>query len=209
MRLFTRAQTTGRSPNCHITNRVPHSKRCPQIRPDRQCLLWSATWPDAVDALARELLHNPAKVVIAGAGLKASRNITQSVVVLDDDAKKFTALGALLERHFDGGRLLVFCGTKKGCDALTRQLRLDGWPAMAIHGDKCQTERDWVLRVRSPHSRRCLLSCGWLLRVPLSVCRTTQTRHRSRHRQLNTPACVFFQQRRGISTDTPSAGSPS
>lgn len=44
----------------------------------------------------------------------------------------------------DGRRILIFCETKKGCDAVTRQLRMDGWPALSIHGDKSQHERDWV-----------------------------------------------------------------
>lgn len=45
----------------------------------------------------------------------------------------------------DGRRILIFCETKKGCDAVTRQLRMDGWPSLSIHGDKSQHERDWVL----------------------------------------------------------------
>lgn len=45
----------------------------------------------------------------------------------------------------DGSRILVFMDTKKGCDQITRQLRMDGWPALSIHGDKSQAERDWVL----------------------------------------------------------------
>jgi ATP-dependent RNA helicase DDX5/DBP2 len=52
----------------------------------------------------------------------------------------------------DGSKLLVFCETKRGCDTVTRQLRQDGWPALAIHGDKSQQERDWVLAV-SPGAR--------------------------------------------------------
>lgn len=43
------------------------------------------------------------------------------------------------------GRILIFMDTKKGCDQITRQLRMDGWPALSIHGDKSQAERDWVL----------------------------------------------------------------
>merc|ERR1712080_385728 len=35
--------------------------------------------------------------------------------------------------------------TKRKCDELTRLMRKDGWPAMCIHGDKEQKERDWVL----------------------------------------------------------------
>lgn len=45
----------------------------------------------------------------------------------------------------DGSRILIFMDTKKGCDLVTRQLRMDGWPALSIHGDKSQAERDWVL----------------------------------------------------------------
>lgn len=45
----------------------------------------------------------------------------------------------------DGSRILVFMETKRGCDQVTRQLRMDGWPALSIHGDKSQSERDWVL----------------------------------------------------------------
>lgn len=45
----------------------------------------------------------------------------------------------------DGSKIIIFTETKKGADQLTRQLRMDGWPALAIHGDKSQSERDWVL----------------------------------------------------------------
>lgn len=45
----------------------------------------------------------------------------------------------------DGSRILIFVETKKGCDKVTRQLRMDGWPALSIHGDKKQAERDLVL----------------------------------------------------------------
>ena len=40
----------------------------------------------------------------------------------------------------------MFVETKRGCDTLTRSLRGDGFPAMAVHGDKTQEERDRVLR---------------------------------------------------------------
>ena len=43
-------------------------------------------------------------------------------------------------------RVLVFVETKKGCDMLTRSLRVDGFQARAMHGDKSQEERDNVLR---------------------------------------------------------------
>merc|ERR1719495_853233 len=43
-------------------------------------------------------------------------------------------------------RLLMFVRTKRKTDDITRKLRKDGWPAMCIHGDKAQPEREWVLK---------------------------------------------------------------
>lgn len=57
----------------------------------------------------------------------------------------FCRLIKLLKEVMDGTRILIFTETKKGCDQVTRQLRMDGWPALSIHGDKNQAERDWVL----------------------------------------------------------------
>ena len=42
-------------------------------------------------------------------------------------------------------KTIIFTETKRKCDILTRDMRRDGWPAMCIHGDKSQPERDWVL----------------------------------------------------------------
>ncbi|MED6185764.1 Envelope glycoprotein gp160 [Stylosanthes scabra] len=115
-----------------------------QIRPDRQTLYWSATWPKEVEALARQFLRNPYKVVIGSPELKANQSINQVVEVLTD-AEKYNRLIRLMKEVMDGSRILIFMETKKGCDQVTRQLRMDGWPALSIHGDKNQAERDWVL----------------------------------------------------------------
>ena len=42
-------------------------------------------------------------------------------------------------------KTIIFTGTKKMADDCTRQLRQDGFPALSIHGDKKQQERDWVM----------------------------------------------------------------
>ncbi|XP_078447254.1 DEAD-box ATP-dependent RNA helicase 20-like isoform X2 [Wolffia australiana] len=115
-----------------------------QIRPDRQTLYWSATWPKEVERLARQFLQNPYKVIIGSPSLKANQSISQIVEVLPEH-EKYPRLIKLLGEMMDGSRILVFLETKKGCDQVTRQLRMDGWPALSIHGDKPQAERDWVL----------------------------------------------------------------
>lgn len=115
-----------------------------QIRPDRQTLYWSATWPKEVEALARQFLRNPYKVIIGSTELKANQSIRQIIEIVTD-VEKYNRLIRLLKELMDGSRILIFVETKKGCDQVTRQLRMDGWPALSIHGDKSQDERDWVL----------------------------------------------------------------
>ena len=63
------------------------------------------------------------------------------------ESDKRALLWELLEKTLDadGSRILVFCSSKRRCEELTHALRLDGWPALALHGDKTQEERDWVL----------------------------------------------------------------
>ncbi|XP_047942136.1 DEAD-box ATP-dependent RNA helicase 20-like isoform X1 [Salvia hispanica] len=115
-----------------------------QIRPDRQTLYWSATWPREVETLARQFLRNAYKVIIGSQELKANQSIHQIVEVMTD-LEKYNRLIRLLKEVMDGSKILIFVETKKGCDQVTRQLRMDGWPALSIHGDKNQDERDWVL----------------------------------------------------------------
>merc|ERR1712066_672239 len=62
------------------------------------------------------------------------------------ESDKRGRLRRLLEKVMDGSRILIFAETKRGADELTREMRLDGLPALCMHGDKKQEERDWVLQ---------------------------------------------------------------
>lgn len=116
-----------------------------QIRPDRQTLMWSATWPKEVQGLARDLCkEDPVHINIGSFQLTACHNIKQHVEVVSEYEKR-PKLRALLQKIMDGSKILIFAETKKGADNLTRDLRTDGWPALSIHGDKKQEERTWVL----------------------------------------------------------------
>ncbi|CAN0878011.1 DEAD-box ATP-dependent RNA helicase 20 [Linum grandiflorum] len=84
------------------------------------------------------------QVIIGSEDLKANHSIRQHVDIVSEN-QKYNKLVKLLEDIMDGSRILIFMDTKKGCDQITRQLRMDGWPALSIHGDKSQAERDWVL----------------------------------------------------------------
>uniref|UniRef100_A0A8C9U813 RNA helicase n=1 Tax=Scleropages formosus TaxID=113540 RepID=A0A8C9U813_SCLFO len=99
-----------------------------QIRPDRQTLMWSATWPKEVRQLAEDFLKD-------------------YIVDVCNDGEKDDKLLRLLEEIMSEkeNKTIIFVETKRRCDDLTRRMRRDGWPAMGIHGDKSQQERDWVL----------------------------------------------------------------
>lgn len=59
-------------------------------------------------------------------------------------------LGTLLQEignvNDDGGKTIIFVETKKKVENITRNIRRYGWPAVCMHGDKSQQERDYVLR---------------------------------------------------------------
>jgi len=115
-----------------------------QIRPDRQTLMWTATWPKEVRAIAADFTHDPIQVNIGSVNLSSNESVLQVVKIVQSFEKQ-KRLYEELDRYNDGSRVLIFCGTKKTCDDLTRTLRQDGYPARSIHGDKSQQERDWVL----------------------------------------------------------------
>ena len=52
---------------------------------------------------------------------------------------------SVLGKIMDGSRILIFTAKKRDADELTRTLRRDGFPALCMHGDKKQQERNWVL----------------------------------------------------------------
>merc|ERR1712179_647701 len=117
-----------------------------QVRPDRQTLMWSATWPKEVQRLARDICReNPVHINVGSLDLRAAHTIRQYVEVVAPADKKHR-LRRLLEKVMDGSKILIFAQTKREGDDLTREMRTDGFPALCIHGDKKQEEREWVLK---------------------------------------------------------------
>ncbi|XP_054287256.1 uncharacterized protein LOC129003063 isoform X4 [Macrosteles quadrilineatus] len=129
-----------------------------QIRPDRQVLMWSATWPEEVRQLAKDFLKDYVQINIGSTELSANHNITQHVEVCEEHEKE-NKLRNLLKKLFseeDVGKTIVFCATKQKVDEVARFISRQGYKAMAIHGDKSQTERNYVLR-EFRHSRSSIL----------------------------------------------------
>lgn len=131
-------------------------KIVPQIRPDRQVLLWSATWPKSVMKLARDILgHDYIQVNIGSQELVANKKIKQNVIVCQPGEKE-AHLAKVLQSVWDAApgdeatrqmpRVIVFANRKFVCDDLEYKMRQDQWAVNAIHGDKGQHEREAILR---------------------------------------------------------------
>uniref|UniRef100_A0A1I8MNM3 RNA helicase n=1 Tax=Musca domestica TaxID=7370 RepID=A0A1I8MNM3_MUSDO len=117
-----------------------------QIRPDRQVLMWSATWPKEVRNLAEEFLDNYIQINIGSLTLSANHNILQIVDVCEENEKDIKLLKLLGEISSEKDtKTIIFVETKKRVDEITRSISRQGWRACAIHGDKSQQERDYVL----------------------------------------------------------------
>uniref|UniRef100_A0A8C7A5W8 RNA helicase n=1 Tax=Neovison vison TaxID=452646 RepID=A0A8C7A5W8_NEOVI len=117
-----------------------------QIRPDRQTLMWSATWPKEVRQLAEDFLRDYTQINVGNLELSANHNILQIVDVCMESEKDHKLIQLMEEIMAEKeNKTIIFVETKRRCDDLTRRMRRDGWPAMCIHGDKSQPERDWVL----------------------------------------------------------------
>ncbi|XP_039948875.1 ATP-dependent RNA helicase p62 isoform X1 [Bactrocera tryoni] len=120
-----------------------------QIRPDRQTLMWSATWPKEVKQLAEDFLGNYIQINIGSLELSANHNIRQVVDVCEEHDKE-DKLKSLLSEIYDTsenpGKIIIFVETKRRVDNLVRFIRSFGVRCGAIHGDKSQSERDYVLR---------------------------------------------------------------
>ncbi|KAJ8775141.1 hypothetical protein K2173_020145 [Erythroxylum novogranatense] len=110
----------------------------------RQTLMFTATWPKEVRKIAADLLVNPVQVNIGNVDeLVANKSITQYVEVLAS-LEKHRRLEQILRSQVHGSKIIIFCSTKKMCDQLARNLTRN-FGAAAIHGDKSQSERDFVL----------------------------------------------------------------
>src|SRR6266567_4469570 len=109
----------------------------------RQTLLFSATMPPEVEALARKYLRKPI-VVQVGRRSAAASTVTHAVYPVPRERK--SALLARLLREAALDSVLVFTRTKHGADRVVRHLERDGIDATAMHADKTQPQRTKALQ---------------------------------------------------------------
>jgi superfamily II DNA/RNA helicase len=108
----------------------------------RQTLLFSATMPGAIAALAAQLLRDPVRVAVTPPASTGER-VAQRIIHVDRAAKPAALVDVLARGAID--RALVFTRTKHGADKVVRQLTKAGIAAQAIHGNKSQGQRERAL----------------------------------------------------------------
>jgi len=119
-----------------------------QIRPDRQTMFWSATWPEEVAQLARDLCtgNAPVKIQVGTSELQANKDITQEILVVSEADKQNAFFNWCEENMNMDKKILVFSGTKRDCDNLARRIESKTrLKSRSLHGGKEQPERDAVL----------------------------------------------------------------
>lgn len=109
------------------------------IRPDRQTVMFSATFPRQVEVLARNVLTNPVEIMVGGRSI-VNADIEQRVE-LRPVQERYLRLLELLGEWYEKGKILIFVHTQDSCDSLFKDLLKAGYPCMSLHGGKEQTDR--------------------------------------------------------------------
>lgn len=108
----------------------------------RQTLLFSATFPDAIEAIATRILNRPERITVASTHDNAV--IQQHFYKVKDVAQRMIALRMLLLHH-QPESCLVFCNTRRETQEVADQLAAHGFSVLALHGELEQRDRDQTL----------------------------------------------------------------
>lgn len=114
-----------------------------QVRPDRQTVLFSATFPKKMELIARKLLDNPVEIIVGGRSIVAPE-IKQKVELFEEEDMKLERLFEIIKEFQsvpDSGKLLIFVEKQTSADELLVKLLKYGLPCLAIHGGKDQMDR--------------------------------------------------------------------
>ncbi|XP_031570919.1 probable ATP-dependent RNA helicase DDX46 [Actinia tenebrosa] len=110
------------------------------IRPDRQTVMFSATFPRQMEALARRILDRPIEIQVGGRSVVCS-DVEQHVMVIEED-NKFLKLLELLGVFQEKGSVLVFVEKQDSADTLFKDLLRRSYPCLSLHGGMDQFDRD-------------------------------------------------------------------
>ncbi|XP_063147190.1 probable ATP-dependent RNA helicase DDX43 [Candoia aspera] len=114
------------------------------IRPDRQTVMTSATWPDGVRRLAKSYLKDPMIVYVGTLDLAAVSTVEQKIVVIPEEEKRaFTRY--FVDTMKSDDKVIIFVGKKLTADDLSSDFGLQGIPVQSLHGNREQCDREQAL----------------------------------------------------------------
>jgi len=129
-----------------------------RIPKKRQTLLFSATYPSRIQAIARRIMTEPVMAQVAST--HDNRSIAQHFYRVTDDRQRQRALCLLLLQH-QPVSTLVFCNTKVDTRQVAQGLQDSGFSVLALHGDLEQRDRDEILVRFSNKSVSVLVATMW------------------------------------------------
>ncbi|XP_076599813.1 putative ATP-dependent RNA helicase DDX43 [Chaetodon auriga] len=115
------------------------------IRPDRQTVMTSATWPTGVRRLARSYLKSPMMVYVGTLDLAAVNTVQQTVLIVHEDEKKSYVFD-FIRNMMPQDKVLIFVGKKLVADDLSSDMCLHGLAVQSLHGDREQYDREEALK---------------------------------------------------------------
>lgn len=108
----------------------------------RQTLLFSATFPEQIQSIARRIMEHPIQVKVDST--HDNDTIQQHLYKVDADLERLTAVRLLL-LHYRPESAVVFCNTRRETQEVADELRNHGFSVLALHGDLEQRDRDQAL----------------------------------------------------------------
>uniref|UniRef100_A0AAY4CIG1 RNA helicase n=1 Tax=Denticeps clupeoides TaxID=299321 RepID=A0AAY4CIG1_9TELE len=115
------------------------------IRPDRQTIMTSATWPTGVRRLAKSYLKDPMMVYVGTLDLAAVNTVQQHVLFVQEEEKKAYVFDFIHNMEPED-KVLIFVGKKIIADDLSSDLCLRGIAVQSLHGDREQQDREEALQ---------------------------------------------------------------
>ncbi len=135
---------------------MPQVRRIMQLVPrERQTLMFSATMGTAAEMMAREFLHQPARVSIGDQAVPPA-SIRQTLCPATHFDKQAILIALLKRPEIESA--IVFTRTKSGADRVSRTLKRSGVRAVAIHGDLSQGQRTAALAAFRRRAYRVLVA---------------------------------------------------
>lgn len=113
-----------------------------QTPASRQTLMFSATFPDEIEGVARRVMRAPERIQVASS--HSQHSISQQFHLVADDTQRRQAVQLLIQQYRPASAV-VFCNTKREVQDLAQALSAKGFSALALHGDLEQKDRDQAM----------------------------------------------------------------